>query len=182
MADSRSSSKLFIPHPGEKNCSIVGILEQLSPSSPTQGRRIALILHGTMGHKDYLFQRRLAVRLPFDSFRFDFRGNHETPGTWRQGCFKEDVEDLSVVVGYLRREYGYVIDLVVGHSRGSLVGLRWMCTSEEGQSVTGFVNVSGRYRMVLSSTPLRCPRLTSIIFMYSTKFLASVLCRLPPCV
>lgn len=24
-------------------------------------------------HKDYLFQKRLAVRIPIDSFRFDFR-------------------------------------------------------------------------------------------------------------
>ncbi|KAF9468668.1 Alpha/Beta hydrolase protein [Collybia nuda] len=146
MSD-RVSTKLRIAHPADPQCTIVGILEQLSPNAPTNGRKIALILHGTMGHKDYLFQKRLALRLPLDSFRFDFRGNHETGGTWKQGALYEDLEDLTAVVDYLKATYGYVIDLVVGHSRGSLVGLRWLCTSEEGKSVSGFVNASGRYRM-----------------------------------
>ncbi|KAG6919610.1 hypothetical protein DXG01_003474 [Tephrocybe rancida] len=84
-----------------------------------------------MGHKDYLFQKRLALKLPLDSFRFDFRGNHETPGTWRQGALEEDLVDLEVVVEYLKSTYGYIVDLVVGHSRGSLVGIRWACTSQD---------------------------------------------------
>jgi len=55
--------------------------------------------------------------------------------------------DLSVVVEYLKANYGYVIDLVVGHSRGALVGIRWACTTEDGKNISGFVNASGRYRM-----------------------------------
>jgi hypothetical protein len=62
------------------------------------------------------------------------------------------VTDLLVVVEYLKTHFGYVIDLVVGHSRGSVVGMHWICTSEEGRNVSGFVNASGRYRMAVSST------------------------------
>lgn len=141
------STKLYIPHTTEPDCSLVGVLEQLSPSSSTKGRKIALILHGTMGHKDYLFQKRLALKLPLDSFRFDFRGNHESGGRWRQGALEDDLVDLSIVVEFLKVTYGYVIHLVVGHSRGSIVALAWACISEEGRNIAGLVNVSARYRM-----------------------------------
>jgi len=57
------------------------------------------------------------------------------------------VTDLLVVVEYLKAHFGYTIDLVVGHSRGSIVGMHWICTSEDGKNVSGFVNASGRYRM-----------------------------------
>ncbi|KAG5634379.1 hypothetical protein H0H81_002172 [Sphagnurus paluster] len=106
------STKLYISHTTEPDCSLVGVLEQLSPSSSTKGRKIALILHGTMGHKDYLFQKRLALKLPLDSFRFDFRGNHESGGRWRQGALEDDLVDLSIVVEFLKATYGYVIHLV----------------------------------------------------------------------
>jgi len=152
---STKSSKLTIPHPLESDCSLVGVLEQLAPEQSTHGRNIALILHGTMGHKDYLFQKRLAVKLPLDSFRFDFRGSHESGGTWTHGGLAEDLEDLIAVVEWLSREYGYVIELVVGHSRGSLVAMTWLCTSEQAKTVRGFVNASGRYRMEkILETPL----------------------------
>lgn len=78
------------------------------------------------------------------------RGNHESGGQWRQGGFTDDVEDLVTVVAYLRFTYGYEIDVVVGHSRGSVVGMHWLCTSEEGKRVRALVNVSGRYRMHVS--------------------------------
>ncbi|KAF8192177.1 ectomycorrhiza-regulated esterase [Pholiota molesta] len=146
MAD-RASTKLYIQHPTEPDIKLVGILEQLEPSKPTQGRKIALILHGTMGHKDYLFQRRLAVKLPLDSFRFDFRGNHETGGVWKQGALADDLVDLQAVVDYLKQTYGYVIELLVGHSRGSVVAFRWLATTGDGRKVGAFVNASGRYRM-----------------------------------
>ncbi|KAH9059976.1 Alpha/Beta hydrolase protein [Lactarius vividus] len=141
------SQKLSLKHPSDPGVLLAGILEQMEPSAPTRGRPIALILHGTMGHKDYLFQKALAARLPLDSFRFDFRGAHESGGTFSQGGFADDVEDVRVVVAYLTQEYGYKIDLVIGHSRGSVVAMRWLCTSDEGKHVSGFVNVSARYRM-----------------------------------
>ncbi|KAF8269387.1 ectomycorrhiza-regulated esterase [Lactarius quietus] len=113
----------------------------------TKGRPIALILHGTLGHKDYLFQKALAARLPLDSFRFDFRGSRESGGTSTHGGLANDVEDVRVVVAYLTQKYGYKIDLLVGHSRGSIVAMRWLCTSDESKYVGGFVNVSARYKM-----------------------------------
>ncbi|EAU86091.2 hypothetical protein CC1G_07170 [Coprinopsis cinerea okayama7 len=79
--------------------------------------------------------------------RFDFRGNHESGGRWKQGALHEDLEDLQAVADYLKAKYGYSIDLVIGHSRGSIAGFRWLATSEDGRKVSAFVNVSGRYRM-----------------------------------
>jgi uncharacterized protein len=63
------------------------------------------------------------------------------------GALNDDVEDIKTVVKYLTEIYGYTIDLLIGHSRGSLVSMRWICTTEEGRTIRGFVNVSGRYRM-----------------------------------
>ncbi|KAF9453161.1 alpha/beta-hydrolase [Macrolepiota fuliginosa MF-IS2] len=146
-ASERATTKIYIPHPDEPDLSICGILEQHAPRQDTMGRKLVLILHGTMGHKDYLFQRRLADRFPMDSFRFDFRGNYETGGTWKQGALDEDIQDLNAVVAYLKSTYGYKIELIVGHSRGSLVAFRWIATTEDGRNVPAFVNVSGRYRM-----------------------------------
>ncbi|TFK73186.1 alpha/beta-hydrolase [Pluteus cervinus] len=143
----RISAKLYIQHQEDPECRIVGTLEQLQPNAPTQGRKIALILHGTMGHKDYLYQKRLALKLPMDSFRFDFRGNHETGGQWKPAALLEDIEDIKTVVAYLKSTYGYVIDLVVAHSRGVLSAFKWICTTEDGRNISGFVNASGRYRM-----------------------------------
>lgn len=67
------------------------------------------------------------------------------------GALHEDLEDLQVVVQYLSRVYGYIVDLLVGHSRGSVVAMRWLCEAEEAKNVRGFVNASGRYRMEVSS-------------------------------
>lgn len=106
-----------------------------------------------------------------DSFRFDFRsdssrlrrrtltyhevirGNFESPGAWRMGGFEDDFADISAAVAYLTSQFGYVIDLVIGHSRGSVAAMRWVCCSKEGQGVRGFVNASGRYRMRVSAVP-----------------------------
>ncbi|KAI0035215.1 Alpha/Beta hydrolase protein [Vararia minispora EC-137] len=154
MTTSRKTTKLVIPHSSAEGINLVGLLEQLDPEAPTEGQRVALILHGTMGHKDYLFQKRLAQRLPIDSFRFDFRGAFESGGQWKYAAFWADVEDLRVVVRHLTSTYGYVVDLLVGHSRGSVVAMLWICNSEEGKNIGGFVNVSGRYRMDVTTDHL----------------------------
>lgn len=83
---------------------------------------------------------------------FDCRGSRESGGTSRHGGLANDVEDVRVVVAYLTQEYGYKIDLLVGHSRGSIVAMRWLCTSDEGKDVGGFVNVSARYKMDVRGT------------------------------
>ena len=61
-----------------------------------------------------------------------------------------DVDDIQVVADYLSKHYGYTITTIVGHSRGSIAGFRWMCTSIDAAKVRGYVNVSGRYRMEAS--------------------------------
>lgn len=98
-------------------------------------------------------------------------GNHETPGIWRQGALTDDVVDLSTVVTYLTNgQFGYEVDLLVGHSRGSVVAFHWLCTSEEGKRVSGFVNVSGRYRMgVRSCLYFSLPSFHLIVFWLSSR-------------
>lgn len=61
-----------------------------------------------------------------------------------------DLQDVDAVVAYLKSQYGYRVDLVIGHSRGSTVGMQWLAASPEGQRVSGFVNVSARYRVKVS--------------------------------
>ncbi|KAI8067152.1 hypothetical protein BC940DRAFT_57139 [Gongronella butleri] len=60
---------------------IAGILElrpqiDLNREKP----RLVLICHGSLGHKNYIYQKKLAEQLPFSSFRFDFRGNGDSSG------------------------------------------------------------------------------------------------------
>ena len=62
-------------------------------------------------------------------------------------AFEEDIEDIAAVAEYLTRELGYTIDLVIGHSKGSVAGMRWVMTTDIGKRVRGYVNIAGRYRM-----------------------------------
>ncbi|KIY68499.1 alpha/beta-hydrolase [Cylindrobasidium torrendii FP15055 ss-10] len=144
MSATRTSAAVSIPHPHQPDTTLVGTLEH---SGKTEGKKIALILHGSGGHKDYVYQKRLAQRLPVDSFRFDFRGCHESTGTWREGAIDADIEDIQVVVDFLKETYAYVVDIIVGHSRGSISAMHWLCTSPDAASVSAFVNVSSRYRL-----------------------------------
>lgn len=65
----------------EHNEAIVGILEKKPESDISREKpRLAIIAHGILGHKDYLFQRALAQKLPVSTFRLDFRGNGESEG------------------------------------------------------------------------------------------------------
>ena len=82
------------------------------------------------------------------------RGNHETPGQYSYGGLESDVVDIDVVVKYLKSTYGYIVTMVVSHSRGSMVSMRYLCTYEDAADVICFVNVSGRYRMVSKSTTI----------------------------
>lgn len=70
------------------------------------------------------------------------------------GAFEEDIDDIVAAVAFLNSHFGYVVDLVVGHSRGSVAAMRWVCVTKEGQGVRAFVNASGRYRMRVSPLSL----------------------------
>lgn len=56
---------------------------------------------------------------------------------------------MDVVVKYLESKHGYVVTLIISHSKGAKVTMRYLCTYEEvAAKVRCFVNVAGRYRMV----------------------------------
>jgi len=55
---------------------------------------------------------------------------------------------MNVVVKYLESKYGYVVTLIISHSKGAKVTMRYLCTYQEvAAKVRCFVNVAGRYRM-----------------------------------
>ncbi|SAM82462.1 uncharacterized protein UBRO_04511 [Ustilago bromivora] len=118
----------------------------------TRGLKIAIILHGVLAHKDQIYHKQLVRALPVDSFRFDFRANGETPGTWLMGNLADDVEDLVAVVDYLRTNLEYTVEIIVGHSRGCLDAFAWFakhCPDALPPSlrVPFFVGLSARFNM-----------------------------------
>ncbi|CEP15548.1 hypothetical protein [Parasitella parasitica] len=136
-------SKLSILN--EKSEAIVGILEEKPEIDAERPQpRVVLIVHGILGHKDYLFQRVLAQTLPITSFRFDFRGNGESGGSPGYCNILEDTDDIHTVAKYFE-DLGYEIYAVVGHSRGALSALKFATTCEKPLPIV--VNLSGRYKM-----------------------------------
>ncbi|KAJ1021054.1 hypothetical protein NDA13_005682 [Ustilago tritici] len=138
----------------QRGVDLVGILHRNPGSNGTQPRRIALILHGLLAHKNQCYHKQLAQALPIDSCRFDFRGNGDSGGDWTMGDLGNDVQDLSTVVSYLHRKEGYVLDLIVGHSRGSMISWMYLGKGEKklqedgGRSfVPNLVVCSGRWDM-----------------------------------
>lgn len=171
-SNSVQETRLSIPFPSRSDPQIhlIGILAHHAPleatpassssTSTSAARPLALITHGVLSHKNQSYHRLLAKTLPIDSFRFDFRGNDESPlmpgQEWDMAGFGEDVKDMDAVVDFLTQEYGYSVDLVVGHSRGSLVGWKWFAdrfgpessTSKESQrSPPLWISLGGRWRM-----------------------------------
>lgn len=133
---------VFINARGERLC---GILETSKHPQPAGPRRLALICHGWMGSKNYLFQAQLAKALPFDSFRFDFSGNGESEGFIQWGHFERDIEDIDAAVKLMRQERGYLLDTVIGHSRGALSVFKYVTLNPDGFRC--LVNVAGRQIM-----------------------------------
>ncbi|BFZ61676.1 hypothetical protein YB2330_002749 [Saitoella coloradoensis] len=127
--------------PGPLGEAIVG---QLRVNDP-QSNKCILILHGHLGHKDYLFLKYLAEEYEGNSFRLDFRGNGESDGDWdRPRLFKDDYADLDAVTDYLRRERQYQFYAIVGHSRGGQVALLY-AHHRPDLRIPLLVNASGRY-------------------------------------
>ncbi|KAN0064833.1 hypothetical protein ACQY0O_001890 [Thecaphora frezii] len=164
-------TKLHIPLVlSDRTVSIVGILAQkdlpvhphtssshtypLDPISrrTTQSRKIAIIVHGLLAHKDQTYHRLLAASLPLDSFRFDFRANAETPGEWNMASFDQDLVDLGACIDYLRNQLGYVVEVIIAHSRGALDGFKFFATRladevDASLRVPYYVALSARWRM-----------------------------------
>ncbi|KAI8799978.1 Alpha/Beta hydrolase protein [Cladochytrium replicatum] len=109
-------------------------------------RPVVLILHGYLGHKDYLHQRLLAKCLPFPSFRFDFRGNGESTYPQRKNdpfiYFKEDVRDLNLVIDTLL-SCRWNVYAIVSHSWAVPVALHVVVTRPN--VIRAIVNIAGRF-------------------------------------
>ncbi|KAE8209677.1 hypothetical protein CF327_g6368 [Tilletia walkeri] len=100
---------------------------------------LALILHGVLAHKDQIYHKKLVAGLDMDSFRFDFRANHESPGEWSMSSFHDDVQDMRAVITHLRKFFNYRVHLLVAHSRGALDTWTYLAEQERSRRA-GLVN------------------------------------------
>jgi pimeloyl-ACP methyl ester carboxylesterase len=97
----KSETLTFENARGEK---IVGILE-INPDALT---KVAIINHGMLCHKDWHYQKALAVSLPFSTFRPDFRGAGDSDPVADDALpmhlyadYDADVEDLQVCIYHI---------------------------------------------------------------------------------
>ncbi|KAG9315683.1 hypothetical protein JVU11DRAFT_3329 [Chiua virens] len=160
----RTSTKLHIPHPAG-DFTLVGVLEQLESSRPTNGRKIALVgIQSILTWTPILRITRRSCMEQWDiKITCSRNGSRRrcplihldsTFGEITKAAASGDRGDLPTTSRTLWRSsltsgvpYGYEIHMLVGHSRGSVAGMYWLCTSEQGKGVSALVNVSGRYRM-----------------------------------
>jgi hypothetical protein len=92
----------------------------------------------------------------------------------------KDLEDIQVAVDYLKSNYGYKVELVVGHSRGSIVAFRWLSMTKDGRGVPAFVNISGRYRMpVTSKFPPRTLKYADLVCLENFGYKISACSKTP---
>ncbi|KAG0352926.1 protein-tyrosine phosphatase-like protein [Gamsiella multidivaricata] len=123
---------------------LAGILQSTNHSS----RRLGIICHGVLGHKNYLFQPTLANMLaPYmDTFRFDFRGNGDSEGQMGYSNWDDDQADIDAVVAHFERQ-GYYIYALIGHSRGAISSLNYAATSGHVPLIPYIVALSSRFHM-----------------------------------
>lgn len=149
------------------------------PPGPSGRKRAALVLHGVQSHKNQSYHRDLAGALPIDSLRIDFRGNGASSGgpydpspptpwsqsLWNYGSMEGEVRDVRRALQWLSVERGYIVDLVVAHSRGCAVMWEYFTSPEDLAHQTHlpyYVSISGRYnqqRQMRTSIgdPSSCP-------------------------
>lgn len=106
--------------------------------------KVALIIHGQGGHRDYCYQKlvahRLAAELGMYTLRIDFRGCgslDDHPDTEEGRVLERDVEDIQTCVEYLldgkRNAANINFDVlsIIGHSRGCVAMFLWALEQEE---------------------------------------------------
>ncbi|ORX45835.1 hypothetical protein DM01DRAFT_1166373 [Hesseltinella vesiculosa] len=98
----------------DKGERLVGILEK----PDLKGRGLILILHGFLTHKDSLWQKKLALSLPYPSYRFDSYGHGDSDGVYRYPNIVKGAENLRTVASYFDSQ-GWKIFGVVGYSGGA---------------------------------------------------------------
>ncbi|GBC08817.1 hypothetical protein RclHR1_00840018 [Rhizophagus clarus] len=128
----------------DKGHIIVGILERKLPKESTRGRKLGIICHGVQAHKNFSFQPKLARELPFDTFRFDFRGYGESDFvSIDYGSSESEINDIDTVVKYLEREYGYQLHAIIGHSMGNISAYNY--ATRIRRNIPHLVAISARY-------------------------------------
>lgn len=153
------SGTLAIPHAAD-----LSEEERYKFASPT--KRVALILHGQGGHRNYCYQKivahRLAAELGMYSLRIDFRGcgssdDYEDPDLGRTLAL--DVEDIQNSVSYLldasKNALGLNFELaaLIAHSRGGVAMFLWALRQDELREsdpsnaiiVPNLINMSARF-------------------------------------
>ncbi|KAF9429787.1 hypothetical protein BGZ94_009481 [Podila epigama] len=138
-----SSTPVRIPVPGTPH-HLAGILQSANNSS----RRLGIICHGILGHKNYLFHPTLANMLaPYmDTFRFDFRGNGDSDGEMGYSNWDDDLADIDAVVNHFERQ-GYQIYALIGHSRGAISILNYAANSNHVPLIPYIISISSRFHM-----------------------------------
>ncbi|KAG0346930.1 hypothetical protein BG004_000514 [Podila humilis] len=138
-----SLTSIRIPIPNT-SIHLAGVLQ----STGNENRRLGIICHGVLGHKNYLFHPTLANMLaPFmDTFRFDFRGNGESEGQMGYSNWDDDFEDIDTVVHHFEKQ-GYQVYALIGHSRGALSILNYAATSNHVPLIPYIVSISSRFDM-----------------------------------
>ncbi|KAF9970934.1 hypothetical protein BGZ73_006198 [Actinomortierella ambigua] len=142
----RAAPTHFIQVPGT-SFRLAGVLQRNNNTMhPT--RRLGIICHGILGHKNYLFQPTLANDLaPYmDTFRFDFRGNGDSEGQMGYSNWDDDLNDIETVVDHFVKE-GYIIHALIGHSRGAISILNYASTTQRVPLIPFIVSISSRYNM-----------------------------------
>ncbi|KAI9227021.1 MAG: Alpha/Beta hydrolase protein [Piptocephalis tieghemiana] len=144
-----SESSIWIPGCGGVQLAATLYMPKGFPSLPTCQRPnntklpIALILHGALGHKDYLYQKPLARSLPIPSIRFDFGGNGDSGERYLRPTLTEDIIDLESVATWCRNT-GFKVDGVIGHSKGAAIAIHWSIETRP-KDLKWIVDLSGRY-------------------------------------
>lgn len=139
--------------------------------------KMALILHGQAGHRDYCYHKllahRLASHLGVYSLRIDFRGcggsaDNADPAVGR--VLSQDVADIQAAAEYVTNGsinvlgINFVLSTVVSHSRGGVAMFVWALEQNRRQAagdpaafvVPNLVNCSARFtgRTVLERYPV----------------------------
>ncbi|CAD6897551.1 unnamed protein product [Tilletia controversa] len=142
VADEEGSSSSALGGSGSvEEGSVLGARARPGP------KPLALILHGILAHKDQIYHKKLVAALEMDSFRFDFRANHESPGEWSMSSFDEDVKEMRAVISHLRTFFNYRVHVLVAHSRGAIdvwTYLDRIKIYEEGFRTEGFYRWKAR--------------------------------------
>ncbi|KAK3828166.1 MAG: protein-tyrosine phosphatase-like protein [Benniella sp.] len=123
---------------------LTGVLQSTNHAS----RRLGIICHGVLGHKNYLFQPMLANMLaPFmDTFRFDFRGNGDSEGQVGYSNWADDLNDIDSVVKHFEQQ-GYQIYALIGHSRGAISSLNYAASYNHVPLIPYIISLSTRFDM-----------------------------------